>query len=255
MSAFLLAGSFAPSYPLADRRSLRAALPDSLLPQYPTRPTLGFASSAFIAPSGAGFGSCSKPRLLPGGRPATPIPLPLARCSAKIEVGTSATAKLVPAFLLHYSKPSSTQLQSGRTRGSESATPLLQIVRFASSTAAASASLTPEESRRLPPSVNLPAGTSFPILRLVVLFLLEKWRAACPASDSLCKGELRLFTSLFACLRPGDIVLVIVPTASTSWPLLLKNIGRRSHRNGASTFPKGRLSPHQKASRASRCAF
>lgn len=58
-----------------------------------------------------------------------------------------------------------------------------------------------------PPSANLPAGTGFPILRLVVLFCLKSGALLAQASGSLGKAEQRLFITLLESLRPGDIVL------------------------------------------------
>jgi hypothetical protein len=58
-----------------------------------------------------------------------------------------------------------------------------------------------------PPSANLPPGTGFPYLRIVVLFSLLSGAILAQATGSLHDSELRLFLRLFSHLKPKDIVL------------------------------------------------
>ena len=58
-----------------------------------------------------------------------------------------------------------------------------------------------------PPSANLPAGTGFPYLRLVVLFSLASGALLAQASGAQSVHELRLLFSLLPHLQRGDILL------------------------------------------------
>ena len=205
-----------------------AALPDSLLPQYPNK-----THSRLRIFSVYRTFWCWLWQLLQGPASCREVVRQLQSlfllhdAPQKIEVGTSAYCQArsgLPSALLETVFNAS--FRSAERGAPEPATPLLQNrpVRVVDGSGIRLAD-TPKNRVAYPPSVNLPAGTSFPILRLVVLFCLKSGALLAQASDSLCKGELRLFTSLFACLRPGDIVLGDRAYGIYVMAALLKNIG------------------------------
>jgi hypothetical protein len=66
---------------------------------------------------------------------------------------------------------------------------------------------TPRNRAAYPPSDNLPAGTGFPFLRIVVIFSLASGALLAQASGSLRSSEQRLWHGLLSCLRRADILL------------------------------------------------
>ena len=109
----------------------------------------------------------------------------------------------------------------------------------------------PKNRAAYPPSANLPKGTGFPYLRLVVLFSLASGAMLAYASGSQHCSELRLFFSLLAHLQRGEIVLgdrsygrfVVAALLQTLGVDLLATVNTRN-RKVDFRRPHQRLAPH-----------